>query len=74
MSKIKGNIRGDSGLTDSQLMKSQKILLKKHQQALDELEQYGIMETRRRRFEANAKPPKRKKTLWAKIKEFFNVN
>lgn len=74
MSKIKGNIRGDSGLTDSQLMKSQKILLKKHQQALDKLEEYSIMETRRRRFEANAKPPKRKRSLWTIIKEFLGVN
>ena len=74
MSKIRANIRGDSGLTDSQLMKSQNLFLKKNREALDELENYSIMETRRRRFEASAKPPKRKRSLWTMIKEFFGVN
>ena len=74
MSKIRANIRGDSGLTDSQLMKSQSLFLEKNREALDELEEYSIMEARRRRFEANAKPPKRKRSLWTMIKEFFGVN
>jgi len=74
MTKIKGNIKGDSGLTDSQLMKSQNLFLEKNRKALDELEEYGIMELRRRRFEANAKPPKRKKSFWTTLKEFFGVN
>mgnify|MGYP003141370176 CR=1 FL=1 len=74
MSKIRANIKGDSGLTDSQLMKSQNLFLEKNRKALDELEEYGIMELRRRRFEASAKPPKRKRTFWAIIKEFFGVN
>jgi len=74
MSKIRTNIRGDSGLTDSQLVRSQNLVLEKNREALDELEQYSIMELRRRRFEANAKPPKRKRSVWTIIKEFFGVN
>ena len=74
MSKIRANIRGDSGLTDSQLMKSQNLFLEKNREALDELENYSIMQERRRRCEANAKPPKRKRSLWTMIKEFFGVN
>jgi len=74
MTKIKGNIRGDSGLTDSQLMRSQNLIYKKNQKALDELEEYGIMERRKRRFQANTKPPRRSKSLWVKIKEFLGVN
>ncbi len=74
MSKIRANIRGDSGLTDSQLMRSQNLFLEKNREALDELEQYSIMELRRRRFEASAKPPKRKRSVWTIIKEFFGVN
>ena len=74
MTKIRNNIRGDSGLTDSQLMRSQNLFYKKTQKALDELEEYGIMELRRRRFEASAKPPKRKRSVWTIIKEFFGVN
>ena len=73
MSKIRANIKGDSGLTDSQLMKSQKLFLEKNRKALDELEEYGIMELRRRRFEASSRPPRRKKSLWTIIKEFFGV-
>ena len=74
MSKIRANIRGDSGLTDSQLIKSQNLFLEKNREALDELENYSIMEERRRRFEANTKPPKRKRSFWTIIKEFFGVN
>ena len=73
MTKIKANIRGDSGLSDSQLMRSQNLIYQKNQKALDELEEYGIMELRRRRFEASSRPPRRKKSLWTIIKEFFGV-
>ena len=70
MTKIKGNIRGDSGLSDSQLMRSQDLFYKKNRKALDELEEYGIMEMNRRRFKQNAKPPKR--SLWNKIRSWFS--
>lgn len=69
MTKIKGNIRGDSGLTDSQLTRSQNLVYEKTRKALDELEEYGIMESRRRRYEKKAKPPKR--SLWNKIRGWF---
>ena len=71
MTKIKANIRGDSGLSDSQLMRSQQLIYQKNQKALDELEQYGIMEMRRRRYEAGAKAPKKRTTLWSWIKSWF---
>lgn len=71
MSKIPNNIRGDSGLSDSQVMIAQRIFQQKNKEALDELEQYGIMETRRRRYEASAKSPKRKNSLWNKIKSWI---
>jgi len=69
MTKITGNIKGDSGLTDSQLMKSQRIFLKKNQEALDEMERSSKLEMDRRRFQTNAKPPK--KGLWQKIVNFL---
>ena len=71
MTKIKANIRGDSGLSDSQLMRSQDLIYQKNQKALDELEQYGIMEARRRRYQANAKMPKRRKSFWGWITSWF---
>ena len=69
MTKIKGNIRGDSGLTDSQLMRSQTIIFKKNQEALDEMERSSKLEMDRRRFQTSAKPPKR--GLWQKIVNFL---
>ena len=69
MTKIRNNIRGDSGLTDSQLMRSQNLFYKKTQKALDELEEYGIMEMNRRRFKESAKPPKT--SLWSRMRNWF---
>ena len=69
MTKIRNNIRGDSGLTDSQLMRSQNLFYEKSQKALDELEEYGIMEMNRRRFKESARPPK--KSLWSRIRNWF---
>ena len=71
MKTMKVNVRGDSGLTDSQAMVSQKIFQQKNKEALDELEKYGTMETRRQRYELNAKTPKRKVSLWKTIKGWF---
>lgn len=67
MTKIASNVRGDSGLSDSQVIRSQKFFLKKTRKALDELEKNSIMESNRRRFQANAKPPERKLGFWSKI-------
>ena len=69
MTKIRANIKGDSGLTDSQLIKSQMFFLKRNREALDELERSTKLEMDRRRFEANARPPK--KNLWRRIISFL---
>ena len=69
MTKIRNNIRGDSGLTDSQLMRSQNLFYEKSRKALDELEEYGIMEMNRRRFKESARPPK--KSLWTRIRNWL---
>ena len=69
MTKIRNNIRGDSGLTDSQLMRSQNLFYEKTRKALDELEEYGIMEMNRRRFEESAKPPKI--SLWSRMRNWL---
>ena len=71
MRSIKSNIRGDSGLTDSQLMRTQKILQQKNQETIDKLEAYGIMEMRRRRYQEKARPPKLRTSLWSWIKSWF---
>ena len=71
MTKIRENIKGDSGLTDSQLMKSQMLFLERNREALDEMERSSKLEMDRRRFEANAKPPK--KTLWQRIVNFLRL-
>tara|TARA_R100000008_G_scaffold85325_1_gene74936 strand:- start:1580 stop:1795 length:216 start_codon:yes stop_codon:yes gene_type:complete len=70
---MKSNLRGDSGLSDSGFYRSQKFFLEKHKDSLDKIERYSTMEMRRRRYEAKAKPPKRRKTIWTRIKEFFGV-
>ncbi|MQF98062.1 MAG: hypothetical protein FI729_00830 [SAR202 cluster bacterium] len=70
---MKSNLRGDSGLSDSGFYRSQKFFLEKHKETLDKIERCSIMELRRRRFEANAKPPRRKKSLWKRIKEWFGA-
>lgn len=69
MTKIRANIKGDSGLTDSQLMKSQTLFLERNREALDELERSSKLEMDRRRFEASAKTPK--KNLWQRITNFL---
>ena len=71
MKSIKSSIRGDSGLTDSQLIRTQELLQQKNQEAIEELEQYSKMEMRRRRYQAAAKPPKARTSLWSWIKSWF---
>jgi hypothetical protein len=61
----------DSGLSDSGFYKSQKFFLEKHKDSLDKIERCSKMEMQRRRYEAGAKPPKRKITLWSWIKSWF---
>tara|TARA_B100001123_G_C14936163_1_gene877737 strand:+ start:360 stop:584 length:225 start_codon:yes stop_codon:yes gene_type:complete len=73
MNEIKANVRGDSGLSDSQLIRSQASFLRKHKDELDKLERCGKIEMQRRRYEAKARRPKGKKSLWKRIKSWFNV-
>jgi len=61
----------DSGLSDSGFYRSQKFFLEKHREDLDKLEKYGRMEMQRRRYESKAHPPRRRKSLWKKIKGWF---
>jgi len=71
--KIKSYIRGDSGLSDSQLTRSQASFFKKHKYELDKLERCGKMAMKRQRREVKARQPKSKKSLWQRIKGWFNV-
>jgi len=50
-------------------MRSQTIIFKKNQEALDEIERSSKLEMDRRRFQTSAKPPKR--GLWQKIVNFL---
>jgi len=65
-------MRGDSGLSDSGFYRSQKFFLEKHKDSLDKMERCSKIEMQRRRYEAGAKPPKRKRTLWSRIKSWFS--
>ena len=61
-------MRGDSNMSDSRFMKSQKILQKKLQNNIDKLDkEYRIREMRDRWESSKGKS----KTLWEKIKEIF---
>ena len=74
MSKIRSNVRGDSGLSDSQVVRSQKFFIQKSKEALDNMEKDSIMEMNRRRFQANAISQSKKQSVWNKIKEWLGVN
>jgi len=65
---IKSNIKGDSSLTDSGFRRCQKFILEKNRIALEELEEHSTMELLKRRYDLNAKTPKRKVSLWKTIK------
>tara|TARA_R100001224_G_scaffold11581_1_gene5775 strand:- start:2921 stop:3109 length:189 start_codon:yes stop_codon:yes gene_type:complete len=61
-------MRGDSNMSDSRFMKSQKILQKKLQNNIDKLDkEYRIREMRDRWESGKGKS----KTFWEKIKEIF---
>ena len=64
---MKTNIRGDSGLSDSGLRKSQMSFLRSHQDAIDKFEQCS--ETEIKRFESSSK---KNNNLWFRIKKFFS--
>lgn len=61
-------MRGDSNMSDSRFMKSQKIVSKKLKDNIDKLDkEYRIREMRERWESGKGK----KKTLWERIKEIF---
>jgi len=61
-------MRGDSNMSDSRFMKSQKILQKKLQNNIDKLDkEYRITEMRDRWESSKGKS----KTFWEKIKEWI---
>ena len=63
-------MRGDSNMSDSRFMKSQKILQKKLQNNIDKLDkEYRIKEMRDRWESGKGK----RKTFWQKFKESLNV-
>ena len=61
-------MRGDSNMSDSRFMKSQKILQEKLQKNIDKFDkEYRIREMRERWESGKGKT----KTFWEKIKEIF---
>ena len=61
-------MRGDSGMSDSRFMKSQKILQKKLQKNIDKFDkEYRLREMKERWESSKGKT----KTFWEKIKEIF---
>ena len=69
---MRSNLRGDSGLSDSQFMRSQKFFIEKHKDSLDKMEECSRIEMMRRRYQSGAKSPK--SSLWVRIKNFFRWN
>ena len=61
-------MRGDSNMSDSRFMKSQKILQKKLQKNIDKFDkEYRLREMKQRWESGKGKT----KTFWEKIKEIF---
>ena len=61
-------MRGDSNMSDSRFMKSQKIVSKKLKDNIDKLDKEYRIREMRERWESGKG---RKKTIWEKIKEIF---
>lgn len=56
-------MRGDSGMSDSRFMKSQKMMQKKSQKAIDKFDEEYKIEVMRKRWESRKVEP----TIWEKI-------
>ena len=61
-------MRGDSNMSDSSFMKSQKIMSKKLQKGIDNLDKEYRMREMRERWESGKN---REKTIWEKIKAWI---
>ena len=62
----------DSGLTDSKFMQVQKYIQDKHEKFVEEKSRDANIEEMKKRFEASAKPPTKKRGLWDMVKDLFN--
>ena len=67
--KIRANVRGDSGLSDSQFQRSQKHILNKHAKEMASMNEWAEKERLKKRYDSQAKAPAR--GLWSKIVRFF---
>ena len=61
-------MRGDSNMSDSSFMKSQKIMSKKLQKNIDKLDKEYRMREMRQRWESGKN---KDKTFWEKIREWI---
>ena len=61
-------MRGDSDMSDSSFMKSQKIFSKKLQKSIDKLDKEYRIREMRDRWESGKR---KSKTFWEKIKEWI---
>ena len=61
-------MRGDSNMSDSSFMKSQKIMSKKLQKNIDKLDKEYRMREMRQRWESGKN---KNRTFWEKIKEWI---
>jgi hypothetical protein len=61
-------MRGDSNMSDSRFMKSQKIVSKKLKDNIDKLDKEYRIREMRERWESGKN---REKTIWEKIKEWI---
>jgi hypothetical protein len=61
-------MRGDSNMSDSSFMKSQKIMSKKLQKNIDKLDKEYRMREMRQRWESGKN---KDRTFWEKIKEWI---
>ena len=66
---IKSNIRGDSGLSDSQFGRVQNHLFAKHAEEMASIDDWAEKERMKKRYASRAKPPK--KGLWSRLRRFF---
>lgn len=62
----------DSGMTDSQFMKTQKFIQKKNAKSMAELDKKFADEALRIKLGTAVKIQGKKKTLWQKIKGWFD--
>ena len=68
---MKSNFRCDSGLSDSQFQKVNKYILAKRADDMEELGEWAKKQSMKNRYDSAARPPKRRKTFWNRLKDLF---